>query len=213
MKRSLFVFAAILGSVSFAQADDYWEPGSSGGSGAGILGNPAEISYGYLELGYFNQSFDLVNFQEVDGGYGELSVPLFGSLYMKGGLWLGQSDGLDGVTADFLKWRAGPGVKIPIFDALHFAFDGGIQYERFEDDDNAELFSDTGFYLSPSLRLMIGRVAELQGGITFQDIEAHGEFGLDLKALIHFTHRFSAFGGVNFFDEGNQYGVGVRLNF
>ena len=212
MKRSLSALAAVLVSGAVSKADSYWEPGYSGDTG-GSLGNPAEISYGYLELGYFNQSFDLADFDLVDGGYGELSIPLFESFYLKGGLGLGQSDGLDGVSADFLKWRAGPGVKIPIFKPLHFVLDGGVQYERFENDDDEELFSDMGFYVSPALRLMIGRVAEIQSGVTYQKIDAHGDFGLDLKGLVHFTHRFSAFGGVNFFEEGNQYGVGVRLSF
>ena len=213
MKPTLFALAAIIVSGSFSWADDYWEPGYSGSSGGGLLGNSAEISYGYLDLGYFNDSFDFIEIEKVDGGYGELSVPIFESFFLKGGLGVGKGDDIDGVSTDFLKWNAGAGAKIPIMKALHFVFDGGVQYERFENDADDELFSDTGFYFSPALRLMIGRVAEIQGGITFQKIDGHGDFGLDLKGLIHFTHRFSAFGGVNFYDEGNQYGVGVRLNF
>ena len=228
MKRPLTLlltlFSLTLLSVKEAQAQDpYWDAaygaapavtgGAVGGGGGGLFGASA-FNYGYFDFGYFNYDFasDLVD--SSNGFSGKLSIPIVDSLYVAGGLAYASPDLFESGSLDYLTWNAGVGLGVPIGGTgIDFVIEGGVAHQSLDGTKFHDSFDGYGFYVSPGVRVGFGELVELNGGVTFVNIDSDSNVEVDVKALLHLTPSVSLFGEAGFAEEVNQYGVGLRIGF
>ena len=208
----LSAMAASALSASALAQDDYWDSGydSGGGRGGGLFGD-STFSYGYIDFGYINHDFKPDGIDSADGLGGELSIPLFQSLYIKTGFSYASLSDLD-----YFAWELGAGLGLPLTGNLDLVLEGGLAHQNLEADvfDSFDSVIDGyGVYVNPYLRLGLGEIVELNGGILYRNVDSLSEFGVDLKMLLHLTSNISVWGSALLGEDLNQYGVGLRLSF
>ncbi len=221
--RITAVALAVLGAIALcpAQGQDWADEGnvyddsSSRGLFKGRSGGSSQsaFNYNYLDLGYFNYEFDDDNVSSTGGLGAEFSLPIISTLYLTGGFGYVTPDTTIGDDLDFLSWNAGVGLGIPIKSNLDFVIEGGLSREKFVSDVLDDPIDGYGIYVTPGLRLMIGDLLELSGGVTITNIDSTTDLGVDLKALFHLTPSLSVFGSAGYTEEVSQYGLGLRLSF
>lgn len=213
----LSAIAVLLSSSPNTQAEDYWDPGydSGGGRGGGLFGD-SDFSYGYFDFGYFQHEFERAGIDNADGFAGEISIPLIDSLFVKAALGYASPEDIMGDDLDYLAWELGAGLGIPLTRSLDIVIEGGLAHQKLEGgliDRLDEAIDGYGYYVSPTVRLALGDLIELNGGVIFRNIDSDSDIAVDLKALLHLTSGISIWGGAIFSEEVNQYGVGLRLSF
>ncbi|MDC0292133.1 porin family protein [Verrucomicrobiales bacterium] len=203
-------------SLSTAHGQDwgYNEDGAGAESSSRrLFKNKSIFAYDYLDLGYFNYDFDDAGVDSATGFGGELSLPITSTLFAKASLSYATPETSDGEDLDYLAWKLGGGIGIPMKSNLDLVIEGGLAREKFASGILDNPIDGHGLYVAPSLRLMLGDLFEIDGGVTITNIDNNTNFGLDLKALMHITPRLSAFGSAYYSNEVSQYGLGLRLSF
>lgn len=199
--------------------DAYWDNASAGGGEAGGGGKrglfgASQFSYGYFDLGYFFHDFQADGVDEANGFAGALSIPLADSLFVKAALGFAHPELEDGREIDYVAWNLGGGLGIPLgASAFDIVIEGGIAHRKLEGDAFLDPIDGYGFYVTPWVRWGIGQILELNGGVTFLNVESDSNVAAEAKALLHLTPNVSLFGAGTFSEEVNQFGVGVRLSF
>jgi hypothetical protein len=205
--------------------DAYWDNSYSGGGGAtdgggassgggGGLFGESQFSYGYFDLGYFVHAFDADGLDDANGFAGALSIPLADSLFVKAALGFASPEFEDGVEVDYIAWNLGGGIGLPIGGgAFDIVIEGGLAHRKLEGGAFEDPIDGYGFYVTPGVRLGLGELVELNGGVTFLNVESDSNVAVEAKALLHLTPNVSLFGSGTFAEEVNQYGVGLRLSF
>lgn len=196
-----------------AQGDSWgWEPSGGRSSGGGLFG-ASNFKYGFVDAGYYLYDFDDSSIESASGFAGTISVPIVDSFFVKASVGFASPEAETGDDVKYLTWDLGAGVGLPIFEKLDFVIEGGMAHQRFTSRVLDNPIDGWGWYASPALRFMVGDALELNGGVTFQHVNADGEMSLDLKALLHLTPNVSLHGGVSFSEEVNRYGAGLRISF
>ena len=143
-----------------------------------------------------------------------LSVPLVDSLYVKAALgFASPADQTTGQDLDYVTWQLGAGIGLPIATGFDLVLEAGIAHQELTGARFLDSFDGYGYYASPGVRWAIGDLIELNGGVTFMNIDSDSNVSVDLKALLHLLPSVSLWGGASFSEEVNQYGVGLRLSF
>lgn len=217
-KISCLVLAIFSLHQAAQSQDDYWANASSGGTGGGSgrqgLFGESQHSYGYFDLGYFMHDFQADEVGEANGFGGALSIPLADSLYVKTALGFAHPELETGEEIDYLAWNLGGGLGIPIgASGFDIVLEAGIAHRKLEGDAFADPIDGYGFYATPWVRWGLGEILELNGGVTFLNVDSDSNVAAEAKALLHLTPSVSLFGAATFSEEVNQYGVGVRLSF
>lgn len=225
MKRPVsFLFSLALFSgfavVDSQAQDSYWDAAyaggaapAGGGNGGGLFGQ-SQFSYGYFDLGYFVHAFEAENLDDANGFAGALSIPIVDSLYVRAALGFASPEDQENEEIDYLAWSLGGGLGLPIgSSALDLVVEAGIAHRKLEGGAFEDPIDGYGFYVTPGVRLGLGDLVELNGGVTFINVDSDSDVGVDLKALLHLTPSISLFGGATFAEEVDQYGVGLRLSF
>ncbi|MCB1078231.1 MAG: hypothetical protein KDM64_10445 [Verrucomicrobiae bacterium] len=220
-------FCLVLALFSLHQAakgqDSYWDNAYAGGgaadggatksSGGGLFG-ASQFSYGYFDFGYFVHTFDAEVLDDANGFAGALSIPLADSLYVKAALGFAHPEDQDGKEIDYVAWDLGGGIGLPIgSSAFDIVLEAGIAHRKLGDGAFEDPIDGYGFYVMPGVRWGLGEVIELNGGVTFLNVDSDGNVAVDVKALLHLTPSVSLFAEGSFAEEVNQYGVGLRLSF
>ena len=200
------------GAQDWGYDESYGVGGDSNSRGI-FKGSDSIFAYDYLDLGYFTYDFDDAGVDSATGFGAELSVPLLSILFAKASLSYATPETSDGEDLDYLAWELGGGIGIPLKSNLDLVIEGGVSGQSFSSGFPNDPLDGHGLYVTPGLRLMLGDLLELNGGVTFTNIDSNTDLGLDLKALIHITPRLSAFGSAYYSDEVSQYGLGLRLSF
>lgn len=218
----LFLFASLSGlALTKANAQDsYWDAAyagggtpAAGGSGGGLFGE-SQFSYGYFDLGYFVHAFEAENLDDANGFAGALSIPIVDSLFVRAALGFATPEDQDNKEIDYLAWTLGGGLGLPIgSSAFDLVVEAGLAHRKLEGGAFEDPIDGYGFYVTPGLRIGFGELVELNGGVTFINVDSDSEVAVDLKALLHLTPSISLFGGATFAEEVDQYGVGLRLSF
>jgi hypothetical protein len=219
----LILALVALAGAAHAQ-DAYWENSYGGGGAAGSAGNggssgrggglfgESQFSYGYFDLGYFIHAFEAEGIDDANGFAGALSIPLVDSLYVKAALGFANPEDETGAEIDYLAWNLGAGLGIPI-GAFDIVIEAGVAHRKLEGGAFEDPIEGYGFYVTPGVRLGLGDLFELNGGVTFLNVESDSNVAVEAKALLHLTPNVSLFGTGTFSEEVNQYGVGLRLSF
>lgn len=225
MKRPVFFLLSLaLVSAAFADRahaqDSYWDsaysgaPTTSGGGNGGGLFGESQFSYGYFDLGYFVHSFESEELDDANGFAGALSIPIVDSLYVRAALGFASPEDQENEEIDYLAWSLGGGLGLPLGSTgLDLVIETGIAHRKLEGGAFEDPIDGYGFYVTPGVRLGLGDLVELNGGVTFLNVDSDSDVGVDLKALLHLTPSISLFGGASFAEELDQYGVGLRLSF
>ncbi len=116
----------------------------------------------------------------------------------------------------------------PEIDVTLLEIGGGINYAISDTVDlvgrlswvSAELdaggfgdVDDDGLGLFGGMRAMMNLQLELNGGISYTDIEDNDEASLDIGAVYNFTEVFAVTADASFGDDLSTYGIGLRMYF
>ncbi|NNE90611.1 MAG: hypothetical protein HKN23_03100 [Verrucomicrobiales bacterium] len=187
--------------------------GDNGSGGLFGGGDRTVFAYDYFDLGYLHYQFDDGAVENASGFGGKLSLPIVGTFFGTASLGFATPDTSDGESLDYVTWKLGAGLGIPLSHNLDFVIEGGLAREKFTADILADPVDGYGTYVTPGLRLMLGDFIELNGGVSITNIDSQTETGVDLKALLHLTPTLSLFGNAYYTEEVSQYGLGLRLSF
>ncbi|HRX53567.1 MAG: hypothetical protein R3F31_00755 [Verrucomicrobiales bacterium] len=224
MKPSTFfllplgIAMAVTGPAAVGHSQDGgWDSAAYGGggnktSGGGLFG-ASIFQYGYLDAGYYLYEFDNAVIESANGFAGTLSIPIVDSFFVKASAGFASPKSKSGEDLNYLNWDLGAGVGLPIFEQMDLVLEGGMAHQRFTSSILDDPIDGWGWYASPALRLMIGDLLELNGGVTLQNVKSDGTLSVDVKALLHLTPSVSLTGGVSFSEDVNRYGVGMRISF
>ncbi len=214
MKNLSIPAVSLLLLLAATPAWSQWEESAASGyRSAGLFGESA-FSYGFVDLDYRFFSFEDEEIDDSSGFAGAVSVPIVDSFYIAGSLSVTGTETEDGEDLDYLDWAIGPGVGLPIGYGFDFVIDGGLARQKLEADAFEDPIDGYGWYISPGVRVGISDMFELNGGLTLMNIEDRdADLGLDFKALLRLTPNVSLSGTATFYEELNEYGLGVRLSF
>ena len=200
--------------------DNYYAPtgGSGGGGGSSERGlfkgtsNP-NFKYGYVEGQIRGVSFSEDFFDDRVAYFGEISFGGTGNFYLNAsGLYApGKDDDIEDVSYFF--GTLGPGLALPIGNSLDIHFDGGLAYQRFDTDFLDLADGSFGYYLSPGIRLGLGNNFEVNSSLKYTNIDSLSEFSVLVGLHLYINENIVLVGSVDFGEEIDTYGVGLRLNF
>lgn len=158
-----------------------------------------DLSYTYVEAGYFNaDDVDLDGF-DIKGSYGFTDL-LHG--------FASYSDGSFDGGGDLKAYEVGLGLNYslnPAIDAI-----GTLSYVNADYD----VGSDDGYKLSARLRGRVGSGFELEGGVNYVDLNDAGDNTyFDVGGRYYFTPAFALGAGVEVDNDDETWRVSFRYNF
>lgn len=178
--------------------------------GAGVLSAACLADQGpkwtYVEGGYSRIDFDDIDADgDLVGLGGSLAVTDLFHVFASYGHGNVDVDGPGDVDVDQI--AAGAGINYPISDTVDLV--GQAAWVRAE----VGPFEENGVGLFGGVRAMLSPQFELNGGLSYVDIDDSDETSLDLGMVYSFTDMFAVSAGASIGDESTSYGIGLRLYF
>lgn len=170
----------------------------------------ADIDYTYVDLAYHDIDFDGV---AGDGFSLGGSYALGNTAYISGGYG---THGFDesGVSFDATQLNIAFGGHWALSNTADWIAEAGV----IRDDSDLSISgfgsgeeSDTGFFLSTGLRVMVTDRLELNGGLTYADIYNDNSTAFGLGARYEFTDSFSVGFGYTTGDDVDTITLGARF--
>lgn len=178
-------------------------------SGAAIADNGPNYNYG--EIGYTR--IDIDDF-DADGDLFGVSgsVALTDLFHLFGSYDDGEVDGDFSREIDATQMEVGAGVNYALSDTVDLV--GRISWVSVElDAGGFGDVDDDGLGLAGGVRAMITPQFELNGGISYVDIEDSDDTTLAIGGVYSFTDLLAVTAGAGFGDDANSYSIGLRLYF
>jgi hypothetical protein len=116
-------------------------------------------------------------------------------------------DGVFSLELDANAGVVGAGVNYPLSETVDLV--GQAAWVRLE----VENFDEDGLGLFGGVRAMVTPRLELNGGVSYVDIDDSDDPSLDVGLVYSFTDRFAVRAGASFSDAATSLGIGVRLYF
>lgn len=154
------------------------------------------ISYDYFEAGWALTTYDLDDFDDVNGGSLGLSVSIDDNAYIS----------LFGtITDEASNAGAGVGLHHELVPTLDLVAEVGGFYE--------DISEDFGAYAELSARWLSCKWFELDAGVGIQYIESDTDFYGIFHAIVPVYKSLSIVASAMVEDHGQTYGAGFRLSF
>lgn len=177
---------------------------------AGAGNAVAELSYTYVEGGYFDVDIDDSN---ADGdGFGIAgSVAITDMFHLFGDYATADLDGPGGGDVDFDTWQVGGGLNLAMAENLDFV--GRLSYLSAEVDfPGFGSADDDGFGLYGGLRGRLTAPVELEGGIAYADLDDAGDdTSLVLGGRYYFNESLALGLSADIGDDVTVWGINLRL--
>jgi hypothetical protein len=118
-----------------------------------------------------------------------------------------EADGPVDADADYSQMRLGGGINYPVSETVDLV--GQVSWVNLEIED----FDEDGLGLFGGVRAMLTPKFELNGGVSYVDIDDSDDTALEVGGVYSFTDMFAVSARASFGDEVTFYGVGARLYF
>ena len=167
----------------------------------------SSFDYSFLDLGYTDIQYDDSD-TDADGFGVRGSFKLTDNLNLIGSFGTG---GVDDFDIDVKKYTIGAGLHWPLNRNLDILTT--LNYINIDTDLPFGGADDEGVQIGVGLRGRLAEQLELTGGLTHTELDYGGNDTSPTVGLRYsFNKNFAILGDVSWFDGGNQYFLGGRLN-
>jgi len=163
----------------------------------------AEIGYSHTEIDDFDADGEMIG---ISG-----SIALTDMVHMFASFDDGELDGDGGNDPDITTTMVGAGVNYAISPTMDLV--GQVAWVMYEIDAGAFDADEDGIALAGGIRAMVSPQFELNGGITYVDVDDSDETSLVVGAVYSFTDMVAGTADVSFGDDTTTYGIGLRIYF
>jgi hypothetical protein len=167
------------------------------------------LSYDYVEGGYFQQDFD-GNF-DVDGLGVRLASELDEHLFVRGEFALFDGDVANALDIDGFQLGGGLGFHSPLKEQLDLVITGDLIYADY-DVENSGGDDEFGFRVTGGVRYEMDGKVDLTGGLFLEDI-FENELGVFGQGLFAVSEEFQVGAGVRLSTDIDELNLLVRYNF
>jgi len=178
---------------------------------AGIVAAPAladDLNYTYIEGGYVDTELDGGIDVDGDGLLLEASFAITESLFVAGGYTTQDFD----LGVDYDRVQVGVGGHVSL--APNFDLVGQLSYVDVTVDTPFGDFDDDGFGAMVGVRSRILEVVELEGGLSYVDLDDGGDdTALNLRGRYYFTPALAAGVGLDIGDDVTTWRATLRYQF
>ena len=167
-----------------------------------------DLGYTYVEGGY--QNIDIDDLDEDGDGYTiGGSVALTDMFHVFGGYGHAEID-VDGFgDVDYDTWEIGGGLNYRVGGKTDFV--GRVSYVSAELDAGFDDVDDDGYRLYAGLRGGFDAPVELEGGVSYTDLNDYGDETAFVGAIrYYFTKQWAVGGSVNLGEDQTTWGLNVR---
>lgn len=144
-----------------------------------------DLDYSYLEASYANADYD--RFRGDGDGFGiAASLELTDNIHVFGGY--SGADVASNIDTD--GWHAGIGINVPLGDLLDAVV--GLSYQSTDLGlPGGGSLNDDGFGLRAGIRALANEWIELNGGLTYVDLDSGKDTQLDAGFLVNIADAFA----------------------